>query len=721
MKKIHITILALACAAGSIQAQVTYPFQDARLSFEQRADDLCKRLTLEEKAGLMQNNSKPVPRLGIKQFQWWGEALHGSARTGLATVFPQTIGMAASFDDELLLQVFNIASTEARAKYNVAAKKGYFDTSWSVSLWTPNVNIFRDPRWGRGQETYGEDPYLTSRMGCAVVEGLQGGKGPHKYYKAFACAKHFAVHSGPEWNRHSISIDDVSPRDFHETYLPAFKHLVQVGGVKEVMCAYNSIDGEPCCSDQRLLEQLLRDEWGFKGIVVSDCGAIDDIWRKGFHEVEPDAAHASARAVKGGTDMSCGQTYGSLPEAVRLGKVTEERIDKSLKRLIVGRMQLGEFDPDSVARWNAISMKDVSTPASREVALKMARETMTLLHNPRHALPLSKQLKQVVVMGPNANDSVMMWGNYNGTPRHTVTILDGIRRKIGAQRVKFIEGCGLVQPHRRGNQVLTTQQLVEEVGDVKTVIFIGGISPQLEGEQLEVEAKGFKGGDRVTIELPQVQREMITALHAAGKQIIMVNCSGSAIGLVPEVTHTDAILQAWYPGERGGEAVADVLFGDYNPAGKLPVTFYRDDSQLPDYQDYNMRDRTYRYFKGKPLFPFGHGLSYTSFKIGKAKMRNGKLTVSVKNTGKRAGEEVVQLYISCLDDSNGPIKSLKGFKRMALQAGEQRTVTLHLPRKSFERFDEQTNTIRVVPGKYRVFYGTSSDEADLQSFIYHLQ
>ena len=718
MKTKFFFALLLCFVMTTARCQVQYPFQDAHLSFEERAADLCKRLTLDEKAGLMMNHSRPVLRLGIKPFQWWGEALHGSARTGLATVFPQAIGMAASFDDNLLEKVFDVASIETRAKYNVAAKTGRYDISWSVSLWTPNVNIFRDPRWGRGQETYGEDPYLTSRMGYAVVKGLQGGIGKQKYYRAFACAKHFAVHSGPEWNRHSFSADLLSARDLHETYLPAFKYLVEKACVKEVMCAYNSIDGEPCCSDNHLLQQILRDEWGFQGIVVSDCGAIDDIWQPKSHAVVLDAAQASARALQAGTDLNCGETYATLPQAVTKGFVDESYLDKSVQRLIKGRIQLGDFDPDSVTSWNNITMKDVSTNESRLLALKMAQKSMTLLYNAHGILPLSKSQKQIVVMGPNANDSIMMWGNYNGTPRHTVTILDGIRQKIGADHVKYIEGCGLVENNKQNDQVRTAEELVQQTGDIQTIIFVGGISPKLEGEEMPVHVAGFKGGDREDIELPAVQRELIDALFKAGKKVILVNCSGSAVGLVPEVAHTQAILQAWYPGEQGGTAVADVLFGDFNPAGKLPVTFYRNASQLPDYQDYRMSNRTYRYMKDKPLFPFGYGLSYTSFRFDKAKVKNNKLQVKIQNTGNRFGEEVVQVYVRALDDPNGPIKSLRGFKRIGLQTGETQTVLFDLSKELFERFDEQTNTIRLVPGKYQIYYGNSSDVKDLKSLIW---
>ena len=432
---------------GGLTAQ-TLPYQDASLTAEQRADDLLGRLTLDEKVKLMMDVSPAIPRLGIPAFQWWNEALHGVGRNGFTTVFPITTQMAASWDDALLYQVFTAVSNEARAKNQEAKKTGKVQRYQGLSFWTPNINIFRDPRWGRGQETYGEDPYLTERMGLAVVNGLQGqtadGKsGQQKYKKLLACAKHFAVHSGPEWSRHRISIDNLPQRDFWETYMPAFKALVTEANVREVMCAYNSIDGEPCCSDQRLLRHILRDEWGFDGIVVSDCDAINDIWREGHHAVEPDVEHASVRGVVGGTDLNCGGSYTSLPEAVRQGLIAEERIDENLRRIIVARIRLGDFDPDSVAQWNALGMDLVNRPEHRQLALDMAHETLVLLHNKGNALPLERgSNRKFVVMGPNANDSTMLLGNYSGRPAHAVTILEGLREKVGAENVHFIDGCG---------------------------------------------------------------------------------------------------------------------------------------------------------------------------------------------------------------------------------------------------------------------------------------
>ena len=846
MKRLFL-ISALAFGMLTANAQLL-PYQNPNLSAEERAEDLCSRLTLEEKALLMMDRSPAIPRLGIPQFEWWNETLHGVGRNGIATVFPITMGMAASFDDALVYKVFTAASDEARAKNTEAKKSGEMARYRGLSFWTPNINIFRDPRWGRGQETYGEDPWLTTRMGLAVVRGLQGqpfdsSSKESKYTKLFACAKHYAVHSGPEWNRHSFNIENLPERDLWETYLPAFKALVQEGDVKEIMCAYQSIDNEPCCGNTRYLQRILRDEWGFKGIVTSDCGAIDDFFKPNRHNFVKTATEASSRAVIAGTDVECGSIYKSLPEAVREGKISEAQIDVSLKRLLKGRFELGDFDPDELVEWTKIPSSVIACKAHKQLAADISRESIVLLKN-NGILPLKKDAK-VVVMGPNANDSTMLWGNYNGQPSHTVTILEGIRRYI--PNAKFIQGCThtrnevpvsmfkcLTTPNgSRGlqttywnneqmegepaSQLVTTEPIhldnggntvfapgvnlehfsarfegiftaqqdgelhlnmlnddvirlifngdtllqrrnghgvrnsdltvdvkkgqqypicldyIQDTGhamlqfdlsmkdnksreetlaqlkDAETVIFVGGISPRLEGEEMKVNEEGFKGGDRISIELPKVQRQLMAELKKMGKRVVFVNCSGSAIGMEPETQTTDAILQAWYGGEAGGTAVADVLFGTCNPSGKLPVTFYKNAEQLPDFLDYNMRGRTYRYFEGQPLFPFGHGLSYTTFKFGKPAYKNGKLTVTLSNTGQREGTEVVQVYVRNPRDINGPLKTLRAFQRVTLKPGETRKVEIMLPRESFELWDAESNTMRVVPGKHEIMVGNSSD------------
>ena len=854
MKKTILTLLS--AFALTVQAQ-TLPYQNPALSPAERAADLCSRLTIEEKVSLMLDRSPAIERLGIPQFEWWNEALHGIGRNGYATVFPITMNMAASFNDALVYKVFSAASDEARAKNMEAKRNGEMARYRGLSFWTPNINIFRDPRWGRGQETYGEDPYLTTKMGLAVVRGLQGysyeGKKPtSNYAKLFACAKHYAVHSGPEWNRHSFNVEQLPERDLWETYLPAFKALVQEGDVKEIMCAYQRIDGEPCCAQTRYLHQILRDEWGFKGIVTSDCGAIRDFWAPGRHGFSTTQAESSAKAVIAGTDVECGSDYRSLPEAIKNGFITEEQINTSLLRLLQARFELGDFDPDDMVEWTKIPMSVVASKEHKQLALEVAREGMTLLQNRNNILPLRRDQK-IVVMGPNANDSTMLWGNYTGTPTQTVTILEGIRNKCGD--VPYIQGCNLTRNEvivslfndlktpdgRKGMRatywnneqfegtpvtqventssihlvnggntafapgvnlehfsvkyegILTPQKdadiminlnaddytavifngdtlvsrwnahgvreqsytqhveagkqytievdyvqnvgmaflafdiaqrvntdhnsLLQQVSDADVVVFVGGISPRLEGEEMRVNEEGFRGGDRISIELPKVQRELIADLKRAGKSVVFVNCSGSAMGLVSESQYADAILQAWYGGEQGGNAVADILFGDYNPSGKLPITFYQNAEQLPDFEDYRMEGRTYRYFKGDALFPFGYGLSYTTFQIGKPTYNNGKVSVTVKNTGKRAGTEVVQVYVRNPKDVDGPAKTLRAYQRVQLKAGESKTVSISLPRSSFELWDAKSNTMRVVPGTYEIMVGSSSRDKDLKKTV----
>ena len=845
------TIIALCFLTLTATAQ-EYPYKNPNLSALERAKDLCSRLTLEEKAKLMLDESPAIPRLGIKKFFWWSEALHGAANMGNVTVFPEPVAMAASFNPALLYKCFDVASTEFRAQYNHRMLNGGEDEKFhSLSVWTPNVNIFRDPRWGRGQETYGEDPYLTSVMGVQVVKGLQGPE-TSKYRKLWACAKHYAVHSGPEYTRHSANLTDVSPRDMWETYMPAFKTLVQDAKVREVMCAYQRLDDDPCCGSQRLLQTILRDEWGFQYLVVSDCGAVSDFYES--HKSSSSPVHASAKATIAGTDVECGYGYAfrSIPEAVRRGLITEAEVDKHVIRLLEGRFDLGEMDDPSLVEWSKIPYSAMSTKASANLSLDMARQTLVLLQNKDNILPLNKKEK-IAVIGPNADNTPMMWGNYNGQPNHTITILDGIKGKTkklfyaqgcdltydkvmecllasqcsfegkkgmkgtfwnnrkmegkpvttqyyttplavttfgmhnfapGVQLEDFsakyetiftpneageyvvnVDGCGHFElyidgerkfmhhiwrttPNRVAIQAekgknyhievrfshihtynanlainiakehpIDYQQTIAQLKSVNKVIFVGGIAPSLEGEEMPVDIEGFKGGDRTSIELPKVQREFLKALKAAGKQVIFVNCSGCCIALQPETETCDAILQAWYPGQEGGTAVADILFGDYNPSGKLPVTFYKSTSQLPDYEDYSMKGRTYRYFTDA-LYPFGYGLSYTTFELGEptssADGDDIAIRTTVTNTGKKDGTEIVQLYIRNLQDPDGPLKSLRAFDRVAVKAGQTATATLKLARKSFEFWDPETNTMRVKPGRYEILIGTSSADKNFK-------
>ena len=844
-------LLTIVFCAGLTASAQKLPYQNPNLSAKERAIDLCGRLTLEEKAMLMLDESPAIPRLGIKKFFWWSEALHGAANMGNVTVFPEPVAMASSFNPNLLYKCFDVASTEFRAQYNhrMHDLNGEDEKFHSLSVWTPNVNIFRDPRWGRGQETYGEDPYLTSVMGVQVVKGLQGPE-DSKYRKLWACAKHYAVHSGPEYTRHTVNINDVSARDFWETYMPAFKACVQDGNVREVMCAYQRLDDDPCCGSNRLLQQILRDEWGFKYLVVSDCGAVSDFHMN--HKSSSDAVHGSSKAVIAGTDVECGfdYAYKSIPEAVKRGLLSEAEIDKHVIRLLEGRFDLGEMDDPSLVEWSKIPYSAMSTKASAQLSLEMARQTIVLLQNKNNILPLKKNAEKIAVIGPNADDAPMMWGNYNGMPNHTVTILDGIKAKqkklfytkgcdltydqvmdcqlatqcaVGGKKglkgtfwnnttmdgkpvttqyyttplavttagmhnfapgvqiedfsakyetvftpkesgeyVVNVEGCGHFELYINGEkkfvehtwrttptrtaiqaekgktynievrfQFVKTwnanlkiniakelpidyQQIIAQLKGINKVVFCGGISAALEGEEMPVQIEGFKGGDRTSIELPKVQRNFLKALKEAGKQVIFVNCSGSAIALTPETETCDAIVQAWYAGQEGGTAIADVLFGDCNPSGKLSVTFYKDDSQLPDFENYSMKGRTYRYFND-PLFAFGYGLSYTNFEIGEAKMQGKEsITVPVTNVGNRAGTETVQVYIRNLSDAEGPLKSLRAFQRVDVKKGETVNVTLKLDEKSFEFWDPETNTMRTKPGKYEILYGNSSMDKDLK-------
>ena len=726
------------------------PYKDPTLSAEARAKDLLGRLTLEEKARLMEHTSPAIERLDIPAFNWWNEALHGIGRNGTATVYPITMGLAATWDDALVEKAFLAASDEARAKNNIARKNGRIRQYQCLSFWTPNINIFRDPRWGRGQETYGEDPYLTTKMGLAVVRGLQGAQGDEnieygskgQYRKLLACAKHFAVHSGPEYNRHSFNLELLPERDLWETYLPAFKALVQEGDVQEVMCAYHRFDGEPCCGNSRLLNDILRKEWGFKGLVTSDCWAINDFFNPSNHGTSKTKEDAVATAVIAGTDVECGGTYRSLTDAVAQGKITEEKINESLLRLLKARFELGDFDSEDLVPWKKIGEEVIASKEHHQIALDAARRSIVLLQNKQDILPLAKTTK-VAVIGPNANDSVMMWGNYNGFPRHTVTILEGIKQKGNV--IGYMKACDLVenmgrQP-RRNNEgpardyghddalqiktddatKTTNEDILNCVKDADIVVFVGGISPRLEGEEMRVTLPGFRGGDRTSIELPQMQRDVLKLLHDAGKKVVFVNCSGSAMALVPETTTCDAIVQAWYGGEAGGEALADVLYGDYNPTGRLPITFYRSTDQLPDYESYEMKGRTYRYLKEAPLWYFGYGLSYTTVRYGTPTYNNNVVSVSLTNTGKRSTEEVVQVYLNKQGDTDGPRATLRAYQRVVVPAGATVKAEIPLPRNSFEWWNPNTNTMNVTAGQYNVMVGSSSNPVDLQTISVNLK
>ncbi len=660
----------------------------------------------------MEHESRANERWGIPEFNWWSEALHGVGRNGLATVFPITMGLAATWNDGLVQRCFDAVSTEARAKNNIARRDGHSHIYEGLSFWTPNINIFRDPRWGRGQETYGEDPYLTSRMGLAVVRGLQGPEG-HRYQKLLACAKHFAVHSGPEWSRHRMDIESLPPRDLWETYLPAFKTLVQDGHVAEIMCAYQRFDGEPCCGNTRLLQQILRQEWGFDGLVTSDCGALNDFWENGRHGFSATKVDAVSHALRSGTDVECGQSFRSLVEGVAAGKVSEAEVDRSLIRLLRARFLLGDFDDESLVEWKNIPSTVVDCPEHCALALESARQSIVLLQNRNNLLPLSPD-QNILVIGQNAVDSTMQWGNYNGFPSHTETIYSAIE-KGNTGKVEWFDYPLVQTPDEAAQGLPMPAGLLKENLDSWVVIYVGGISPRLEGEEMSVHYPGFYGGDRTDIELPDVQRRLLRRLHEAGARIVFVNCSGSAIALEPESRFCDAIVQAWYGGQSGGTAVADVLYGRCNPSGKLPVTFYRNNAQLPDYEDYRMQGRTYRYMTEEPLWPFGFGLSYTSFRVDRVRYRNGVVSARVRNVGSRDGAEVVQVYLRRPDDADGPVRTLRAFRRVEVPAGGSVTVEIPFTDKDFEWWNPQTNTLTQYPGRYELQVGTSCRASDLQT------
>ena len=730
MKQMLFILLSLLAAVTAFSQD--HPYQNPQLSPEERAVDLLSRLTVEQKIMLMDYDSPEIPELGIRKYNWWNEALHGSARNGLATVFPQSIGMAASWDDVLLEQVFDVASTEQRIKFSTAREGKGARQYHGLTVWTPNINIFRDPRWGRGQETYGEDPYLTTVMGRAVVNGLQGDT-TQKYDKLHACLKHFAIHSGPEYERHVFNVEEVSWRDLNETYLYAFERLVKTTDVKEVMCAYNAYEGKPCCGSDKLLIKILREQWGFDGLVVTDCWAVSDFYKEGCHNIFPgDPASASAFSVRSGADLECGDSFFTLVKAYEDGEVTDADLDRAVFRILKARFELGEMDPEESVSWNSIPRELLACDAHHELALKMARETMTLLQNRGGVLPLDRNARYAVV-GPNAADSLVMWGNYNGIPRKTTTVLEGIKAKVGEENVVYAKGCDIAavstdegrysetegnyhdEALSMGGETASSEAADLSIfDDVDAIIFVGGLSPKLEGEEMRVNFKGFKGGDRTSIELPETQRNYIKELQKTGKPIIFVHLSGSAVALAPEAEACDAILQGWYAGQAGGEAVADVLFGDYNPAGRLPVTFYASDSDLPEFGDYDMPGHTYRYFKGKPLFAFGHGLSYSKFKYRRARLRNGILRIPVKNVSRTDGDEVVQVYVRKADDADGPLMSLRGFKRVNVKAGKKVVVEIPMSAENIDLFNPETGKMEAASGRYIIYYGGTSDISRLK-------
>ena len=837
------------------QTEKSFPYLNTSLSVEERVNDLVGRMTLEEKIGQMMNTAPAIKRLQVPEYNWWNECLHGVARAGIATVFPQAIGMGATWDEDLIFRVSTAISDEARAKHHDFEKKGQRLIYEGLTFWSPNINIFRDPRWGRGQETYGEDPYLTGRLAVQFVKGLQGDD--PKYFKTIATVKHFAVHSGPEPERHSF--DAVTDeRDFRETYLPQFEMGVKEGKAYSVMCAYNRYKGEACCGSPLLLTDILRNEWGFKGYVVSDCGAITDIYK--YHKIVPTPEEAAALAVKSGCDLECATVYEHLKEAIAKKLITEQEIDVAVKRLFTARFKLGMFDPPEMVKYTQIPYDVVDSKEHHQLALEAARKSIVLLKNENNALPLKKNLGTLAVIGPNADKTSVLLGNYNGMPSNPITPLQGIKEKLTNTKVLYAKGCELAEgmpsfdviptgvlfqsEHENGLKaeyynnrelkgnplftsiekqidvkwfdkapradmdgdnfgvrwtgevrpilsgiyqmgVITTckvnlylndsiiantayhfrdefsdlrlrkskptyleagkkyiikveagesygdaqvhlvwaipesyntkelkAQAIETAKQADVVVMCMGISSSLEGEEMDVNIDGFKGGDRTRLDLPQVQQDLLKEICALGKPTVLVLLNGSALAINWEKVHIPAIIESWYPGQAAGYAIADVLFGDYNPGGRLPVTFYKSTGDLPSFEDYNMKGRTYRYFKGEPLYPFGYGLSYTSFAYENLKIQEKynvgdtvKVLVNVKNTGKVAGDEVAQLYVSNQNSSLPvPIRSLKGFKRVYLLPGETKTIHFVMAPEAFSMIDQNNKQV-ILPGSYKISVG----------------
>jgi len=712
-------------ASAMVPPEVKEPaiWRDPSKPLRARADDLIRRMALAEKVSQLKNAAPAIPRLGLPAYDYWNEALHGVANNGFATVFPEPIGGAASWNPELFRREGNVIGVEGRAKFNDYANSHNGDSKWWAGLtyWTPNVNIFRDPRWGRGQETYGEDPFLTAEIGIAFVKGMQGDN--PNYILAMACAKHYAVHSGPEPDRHRFDAV-VSDRDLYDTYLPQFERIVREGKVAGVMSAYNSVAGVPISTSSFFLAELLRKQWGFEGYVVSDCDAIRDIYGAQQHHYVKTAEEAAALAVKAGCNLCCGGDYNALVRAVQEGLITEKEIDGALYHTLWTRFRLGLFDPADQVPFSKYTIADNDTPEHAQVALELARQSLVLLKN-NGILPLDRaKFKRLAVIGPNGDSKSMLEGNYHGSSSKPVSILSSIRQLAGpGVEVTFALGSPITTKPGTApwsGQDNTTKRPVAELkaealavaAQADVIIYVGGITAAQEGESF----------DRDSIELPAEQAELIKALQATGKPVVMVNCSGSAMALPWEAENLAAILQAWYPGQNGGRAVAEVLFGDVNPSGHLPITFYRATADLPSFTDYSMKNRTYRYFEGKPLWAFGHGLSYTTFDFSRGRLDTKKITstgtlkvtLTVKNAGARDGDDVVQLYYRQVNSTLPQAKlALCGFSRVSLKKGESQKATIEVPAARLRQWDEATKQYGVAPGAYELLVGAASDDIRL--------
>jgi len=688
-------------------------YLDYTKSFEERVEDLVSRMTLEEKISQMFNTAIEIPHLNIPEYNWWNECLHGVAADDHATVFPQAIGLAATWNVDLIQEVANTISDEARAKHHESVRNNERGIYKGLTYWSPNVNLFRDPRWGRGQETYGEDPYLSSKMAVSFIKGLQGDD--PKYLKIVATPKHYVVHSGPEPLRHEFDAI-VSQKDLWESYLPAFESSIKEAKAYSIMCAYNRTNNDPCCSSKKLLQEILRDNWGFEGYVVSDCGAIYDIYKG--HKVAKNIAEASALSIKAGCDLFCNVMTADIKmkesfwkwikRAVDKNLLTEKTINKALRRLFMARFKLGMFDPPELVHYQQISFKLNDCEEHRQLALKTSNESIVLLKNEENILPLKKDLKSIAVIGPNADTLSVLIGNYASIPSRWTTFLNGIKNKVSSETKIFYDiGCHRVD---KSEKDFTKAIEIAEKSDV--VIMVLGISPRYEGEEGNA-TQSEANGDRPHINLPGFQEDLLKAIHETGKPIVLVLTSGSALGVNYAKEHIPAILQAWYPGEEGGTSVADIIFGDYNPAGKLPITFYKSLDQLPPFEEYSMEGRTYRYFKDEPLYPFGYGLSYTKFKYSNLKISPQRIkigediliNVEVENIGKITGDEIVQLYLSkSAPNLELPIRELQGFKRINLKKGESTSVSFTLTDKNLFHVNDEGKRI-IEPGMIQISVG----------------
>lgn len=690
-------------------------YLDISKPLEERVEDLVSQMTLDEKISQLLNDATSIERLNIPKYNWWSEGLHGVGFSGVATVFPQAIGLAASFDLDLISRVATAISDEGRAKHHEAVRNNERKIYQGLTFWSPNVNIFRDPRWGRGQETYGEDPYLTSLMGVIFVKSLQGGH--PNYLKLVATPKHYVAYSGLETERHKFNAS-VSKKDLWETYLPAFEACIRDGKAEAIMGAYNRVNGEPCCASEFLLNEILRKQWKFKGHVVSDCGAIKDIFQD--HKVVETGAKAAAMAINAGCDLFCCVSiytkrkkkirWDWIKDAINDGMLTEGAIDKALKRLFKARFLLGMFDPPEMVPYTKIPYEINDCEEHRKLALEAAKKTIVLLKNEGNLLPLDKNIKKIAVIGPTANNKDVLLGNYNGEPSRYTTILEGIRKTVSGQtEVVFNEGCPLKEISNEG-----FNDAINIARDADVIILVLGISPRLEGEEGDAFEAELRG-DRLDIGIPGSQVDLLKTLYKLERPIVLVLTGGSALSFMFAKENIPSIVYAWYPGEEGGKAVAEVIFGDYNPAGRLPVTFYKSNDDLPDIRDYSMVGRTYRYFEGEPLYPFGYGLSYTNFEYSSLKISSDeiqagesvKVSIDVENIGKKGGEEVVQLYLShSFQLFRLPIRELRGFKRISLGVRERKTVVFEINQKDYCIVNMEGERI-IQPGIVTVFVGGS--------------